>query len=130
MDDREWQKTFHVLAASARLVLLIPSDSPGTVWEINWLKGKGLFNKTIFIMPHINDAQTLAQGQFDVEQHWEKTSRTLLEWGLGMPQYSADGMFFSLGQDGRLLRSVRMNAGWGTFAKNIQTLLRDLSITI
>lgn len=93
--DQEWKATFQRLAGAAKAIILIPSASPGTMWEIDWLRQSGHLSTTVFVMPPWS--QEIA---FDIESDWAKAA-TACEWvGIQIPAYQAGGMLFKIGSDG------------------------------
>ena len=104
----------------AKGILLVPSDRPGTLWEIDTLKQEGLLGKVIFVMP------PCSTGDHDTRQRWESARQTLRDRGLEAPDYDERGMLFVLEADGRvsnveplLLTSARQ------VRKSLKRLLTD-----
>lgn len=49
--DSAWRATITALMDHAVLILILPSSTPGTVWETLHLKNRGLMNKALFVVP-------------------------------------------------------------------------------
>jgi hypothetical protein len=62
---------FPCIADGAKGILLVPSDRPGTLWEIDTLRQEGLLGKVIFVMP------PSSAGQHDTRQRWESARQAL-----------------------------------------------------
>jgi len=84
------------LVEKAKAVLIIPSDRPGTLWEVQHLRAKGLLSKTIFIMP------PEARG-FDWRARWHDARKALGDFGASLPEYDRHGLMFRLDPEGQVL---------------------------
>jgi len=94
--DADWQQAVKQLVENAKAVLIIPSDRPGTVWEVNHLRTENLLHKTVFIMP------PEARG-FDWRARWHEARKALGDFGAALPEYDRHGLMFRLNQDGQVL---------------------------
>jgi YidC/Oxa1 family membrane protein insertase len=93
--DAEWQKTFHRLAASARLIFMMPGPSDALLWELSELvRSPDLIAKSIFIMPR-------ERAGYGYRDAWTKAASKAAEHGVTFPPYAASGCYFRLGSDGR-----------------------------
>ena len=118
--EESWKTDIGTLMKRAKGILLVPSDRPGTLWEIDTLKQEGLLGKVIFVMP------PCSTGDHDTRQRWESARQTLRDRGLETPDYDERGMLFVLEADGRvsnveplLLTSARQ------VRKSLKRLLTD-----
>jgi hypothetical protein len=118
--EEHWRTDIVTLMKRAKGILLVPSDRPGTLWEIDTLKQEGLLGHVIFVMP------PRSKGQHDTKERWESTRQTLRDRGLETPDYDERGMLFVVEADGRvsnveplLLTSVRQ------VRKSLKRLLAD-----
>ncbi len=57
-DEADWRQAAAELVEKAKAVIIIPSDRPGTFWEVQQLRSEGLLHKTVFIMPPRREAST------------------------------------------------------------------------
>ena len=94
--EEDWKTDIGTLMKRAKGILLVPSDRPGTLWEIDTLKQEGLLGKVIFVMP------PRSTGEHDTRQRWETARQTLRDRGLETPDYDERGMLFVLEADGRV----------------------------
>jgi hypothetical protein len=100
LDDTEhWQADIVTLMHRSKGILLIPSDRPGTLWEMDTLKREGLFSKVVFVMP------PRSTGEYDTSARWEAARKAMAAHGLEAPEHQARGMLFRLDSDGRLARA-------------------------
>lgn len=93
--EDEWREDFMKLANRAWAIFVLPFNAPSTQWEIEWLISEGLIPKCIFVMP------PQPTGDFQaVSKMWSEAREVLLNKGLPLPPYSADGALFRIGQKG------------------------------
>jgi hypothetical protein len=95
VSDSEWQADVKKLVARAAVVLVVPSTSEGTMWEINYLKENGHLPKSIFVMP------PKADPGFEIS--WHGMVGHLPIW---VPVYSRSGMLYKVDANGKMLLSV------------------------
>jgi len=94
--DADWQQAVTQLVENAKAVLIIPSDRPGTVWEVHHLRTQNLLHKTVFIMP------PEARG-FDWRARWHEARKALGDFGAALPEYDRHGLIFRLSPEGQVL---------------------------
>jgi len=95
-DTERWQADIVTLMHRSKGILLIPSDRPGTLWEMDTLNRERLFSKVVFIMP------PRTTGEYDTSARWEAARKAMAVHGLEAPQHQERGMLFRLDSDGRL----------------------------
>ena len=95
-NDEKWQADIRVLMDRARAILVVPSDRPGTMWEMDTLKTANLLHKVIFIMP------PRSKGDLDTRERWELARQALIGHGLEPPPYDDRGLLFEVAPDGRI----------------------------
>jgi hypothetical protein len=93
-DEATWQADILRLADRALTIFVIPSARPGTAWEIDTIVRRGLWAKSVFLMP------PGAQGSLAVI--WDADRDRLAAAGVTIPSYSAAGMVFTLDQRGQV----------------------------
>ena len=98
-DTAHWQADIVTLMHRSKGIVLIPSDRPGTLWEMDTLKREGLFSKVVFVMP------PRTTGEYDTSARWEAARKAMAVHGLEAPEHQARGMLFRLDSDGRLARA-------------------------
>jgi hypothetical protein len=142
--DEDWQSKIIPLMQAARIIFIIPSHRPGTLWEINHITENRLLEKCIFIMPP-EGAVRWTRGpeqdwQYDeplVNQSgdWETTRQTLEELGLHLPSYEQTGALFTLDGSGRLDQYAELPillptfTGAGGYIQAIRSLIAHLEDT-
>lgn len=93
--DQQWQDDLKVLAENALILFAIPSDRPGTLWELDFIREKGYLRKTIFIMPPKERGKALSWAE-----KWQQIASGVKQ--LQLPSYEKGGLIFSLKDDGSL----------------------------
>lgn len=89
-DDPTWQEDLVRLGTHSDLVLVTPTATRGTSWEMEWIVINKLLRKTIFVMP---PAPSEARPWW--EEQWQQLQRWSRYLGLWFPDYDPDGVFFS-----------------------------------
>jgi len=103
--DSAWKQLAVDLMRRARVIVLLPSQQPGTAWEIEQiLRTPDLRTKTVFLMPPSTWRlkRILAPWQWLRERRsWEQTRDHFKRSGLvALPEYNASGAIFVVGPDG------------------------------
>ena len=75
-DDRDWKKLISLLSIHSLAVILIPSERPGTLWEIKMLRDSGLLPKTVFVMPPLSTGSAEKNDKKDTEAAESKRHHT------------------------------------------------------
>jgi|GEM_PF-4069121 len=88
-DDDHWRRMVELLTDKATLVFLLPSDHPGTLWEIQHIRECGHLDKTIMVMPPASTGNG-----FSMADEWERTRTKLAEDGVVLPAHQAVGALF------------------------------------
>jgi len=95
-DEERWKTDIVTLMRRSKGILLVPSDRPGTVWEMDTLKREGLFSKVVFVMP------PRTTGEYDTAARWEAARKAMAVHGLEAPEHQERGMLFRLDCEGKL----------------------------
>lgn len=94
----DWKPVISRSIQRAELVFVLPSDNAGTQWEIGEIVSLGALKKTVFVMP---SAAYLKTTEKKFRDKWNAGVQKLCnECGLQLPEYSAQGMLFSMTDDG------------------------------
>jgi hypothetical protein len=96
--DATWQDDVKKLAASARLIFLLPSHKPGTLWEISHLKTHDLLKHTILIMPPAVHPSYRTTDP-DTARDWSLTQYACKPMGIKLPDFRATGALFRLTEE-------------------------------
>jgi hypothetical protein len=104
--EAEWQQTVASLIARAKLVLVIPSDHRGTLWELSYLMEHQVVDRCMFIMPWA------VKSRYSV-QDWRATAAACKEVGIELPEYVPQGALF-----------VRNGAGGWAVQPRLKRLIR------
>lgn len=93
--EHEWKLFADELVRLATPIFIVPSTSPGTLWEIERLRESGALPKTIFVMPRWDYLE-----ERDYSDYWQTTSEEL--WSklkLKLPKYYKEGAWFRLNEE-------------------------------
>ncbi len=95
--DENWRAVLRAVGMEAQIIIVIPTHTQGTSWEIEWVTTNKFLHKTCFLMP--------PPGPGD-EAWWANNWRELKNWavrlGLNLPAYTPDGSVFRLTSEGQL----------------------------
>ncbi len=92
-EDTAWRSIAEVLIAKSRLILFLPDNTPGTLWEIELIVRLGLNNKVMYFMP----PSTLSlKSRPDYEAEWNGLRKSVATLGLQFPMYADRGAIFYL----------------------------------
>jgi uncharacterized membrane protein YgcG len=107
--DEKWQEAVSDLAGKASLIVIIPHDSVGVIWEIQHLLKSKLMHKAFFIMPPVAFLRKQASGlgsPMDAERPikliWDNLLNNSEISSAEIPPYFPQGCIFSLNDDGSL----------------------------
>jgi hypothetical protein len=93
-DDAHWQERFRLLADRATGIAVVPGLQPGIVTEIQWLRVRGLFWKTVFFKPR----EYQREDWDEVVTFFEDTD------GIKLPPFRKNLVSFHLYDSGRYFR--------------------------
>jgi tetratricopeptide (TPR) repeat protein len=95
--DESWREVLRALGMEAQVIIVIPTYTQGTSWEIEWVTANKFLHKTCFLMP--------PPGPGD-DAWWADNWRELRNWavrlGLDLPAYTPEGSIFRLTSEGLL----------------------------
>jgi len=97
--DKTWRADLERLARVASILVVVPSDRPGTAWELEHLLQWGLLSKCVFFQPPRSQDTVL-----DANRWAEITAVKPLR----IPPYEPDGQVFWLTDEGTLHRSMTL----------------------
>jgi hypothetical protein len=112
VDDNAWQRTFHELADSSVLILMMPGPSASVLWEVSQILSSDLIGKTIFIMPRARASERRAWTEFAAMAH--------RDLGLVVPRYSSEGRALWLQPDRHTWKTTDLEGFTRTLAKYIK----------
>jgi hypothetical protein len=94
-EEASWKDAVARLMERATVIFVIPVDRPGTIWEIEYLVGKGYLNKTIFVI-----SPDMVSGPCG--DSWDSV-RKKLRGVLSLPDYRHQAGFFMRGPTGEFV---------------------------
>jgi hypothetical protein len=105
--NEEWQKRVVNLAHQAALIFMLPHNTPGVIWEIQYLLKAKLADKVVFIMPPSDFSKKSflmhQEGQKDsIQDMWADLSENEALSGIEIPPYSPKGGIFTLHSNGAI----------------------------
>jgi hypothetical protein len=111
--DAVWQQEFAILAKSADRIFVVPSATPGCMWELNWLKRHRLLNRCLFLSP---PASTNIEER---TSEWASAADRLHAVGIELPGYDKRGKWFAVTETGCAVELSRPRPrDWSTSGLN------------
>ncbi|MCU0285600.1 MAG: hypothetical protein MUF15_04290 [Acidobacteria bacterium] len=102
--EENWKQIIQIMARAFGRILVIPSDRPGTKWELQWLKNEQYLDKCYFLMP--------PQPEYDkinMNEYWTETANNLIDIGILLPPYDPKGQIFTLTLAGQFNKGYQFN---------------------
>lgn len=109
VDDAPWTEAFYLLAEHAEQIFIYPFAQPATAFEIDYLKGKQLLEKAIFLVPPLK-AKT--KGTFldrpvkTLAQVYDASRAVWAQRGIEAPEFGKWGGAFVLDREGRISTAI------------------------
>jgi signal peptidase I len=125
--DDTWQAEMRRLATGAKLIVAVPFNRPGTLWEIRQIFSDArVRSKTLFFMPPMLRRPLRAwRLTRHHRQMWEDARHSLHLEGVILPPYRRSGCFFMLGQDGGLLHVFPLDQFCTEFVQKLLSTVND-----
>ncbi len=117
-DETTWREKLGLLAQGARFIFVLPSDSAGTKWEVEWVQESGMLGKCLFVMPPEN--------WFGWTERWEAIAGEMCRTGIRLPPYQPQGQIFTMNNAGGV--EISKNLDSRPSAKNIRKLLEEFEV--
>ena len=115
VQDEDWHQVVEGLMRQAQVILLIPSDRPGTLWEVRRILDLGFLSKTVMIMQ---------PGQRWTSP-WAAARREIAELGVELPPFFPEGMFFVAQDNGWAFRDFPRSMNPGELRGTIEELMME-----
>jgi hypothetical protein len=96
----EWRESFTALAGAVKLIVIVPSVRPGTLWELSQIVDKKMHRKTLFVMPESVQSR---EAQAEARQLWHQATEATRDMGIALPPYHNYGAIFRLSDDGGVM---------------------------
>jgi hypothetical protein len=109
--EAEWRESFAALTRAVRLIVMVPSVRPGTLWELSQLADKKAWGKTLLVMP---ESVYSREAQVEAARLWQQVTAAARDLGVALPAYDKNGAIFRLSGDGTVLgtRPLRLTRRW------------------
>jgi hypothetical protein len=99
--DGNWKQTVEDLAHQEALIFMCPYNTPGVIWEIQYLRHARILDKAIFIMPPLSFLRR-NRNVPRMEEVWSALiNNRELRWA-EIPSYFKDGCTFTLNNNGTI----------------------------
>lgn len=95
--EKAWRAELSFLADKAKLIILIPSHRPGTLWELSHLKERSMFSKVVCIMPPSDNGFYVATVS-NTRSEWDKAKAACSKLGIHLPDHTPGGALFMIDQ--------------------------------
>jgi hypothetical protein len=93
--DEDWQIAVQHLIHAAQLVVVAPSERPGTLWEIETILDSNLVDRCVFIdLP----STKRSGGNFDQDKEWLAIRSAFARRGYDLPENTEAGHFLYFGR--------------------------------
>ena len=114
----EWQSEFRALATAAKAVVVLPLETPGVSWELDWLQDNEQLEKCIVLMPP----------NLEAPSRWNEAVAGYSErLGIALPEYNLGGGLFLICRPGtRLLTSLGSSIDLDDLRQAIQVGLDEI----
>jgi hypothetical protein len=140
-DEASWQPKIISMMDAAQTIFILPSDRPGTLWEIEHVFQNNLIEKCVFIMPPTGATKWTKEPKenwkydmalVDQSRDWADAARALETFKIHLPQYEQSGAFFTINRAGELNKYREMPlllpkfAGAASYLEAIGELIGEL----
>lgn len=93
--ENDWKNYFSILAVKASCIFSVPSLNESTLWELQWLADKGLFERVLMLFTELHFDQSYISFRI------EPLSKRLREMGWLLPTIPNQGALISFDKQGR-----------------------------
>ncbi len=95
--DDNWRAVLRALAMEAQIIIVIPTHTQGTSWEIEWVTTNKFLHKTCFLMPPLGPGDEVWWAD-----NWRELKNWAIRFGFNLPDYTPNGSVFRLTSEGQL----------------------------
>lgn len=99
--ENDWKDYFSTLAVKAACIFSVPSLNESTLWELQWLADKGLFERVLMIFTELHFDQSYISFRI------EPLSNRLREMGWLLPTIPDQGALISFDKKGRISKHIQ-----------------------
>ena len=103
--DQEWQSDVGRLLTRAKGIIIVPSASDGTIWELEYIQANSILSKCLFVMPP-------QSRRFDWRDRWELARGALADDSVYLPAYHSRGLLFTLRDDSQVKAAAPFPFSW------------------
>lgn len=130
VSDDEWGPMAALLILNAYVIFAVPGASKGTLSEMRFLKETGRIEQTILIMPPADSQSrpSATDAEKMVRERWIAAREQSSLFGLQLPEYRPEGLFFVLRADGgvRAERPIAPYFGGRRLANDLTELMAQM----
>src|SRR5262245_9597594 len=115
-DDLTWQTKIIEMMQAAQTIFVIPSNRPGTLWEVEHILQNNLIEKCLFIMPPTGAVKWTKEPEerwhydealVDQARDWQDTVQALAPM-VRLPLYEQSGALFTISPSGEVNKYSQM----------------------
>jgi len=121
MSESNWRNKVSPLIQDAKMILMLPSQQTGTLWEFEKILHDGLIEKTLFILPGLNRRNSYRLS-------WNETCKTFLnKFEISLPSYEKKLVFFTISKNRKV---TVIGKSKYLFRKKIQEIISEYWISL
>jgi tetratricopeptide (TPR) repeat protein len=95
--DENWRTVLRALGMEAQVIIVVPTHTQGTSWEIEWVTTNKFLHKTCFLMPPPGTGDEIWWAD-----NWRELKRWAVRFGFDLPDHTPNGSIFRLTSEGQL----------------------------
>jgi hypothetical protein len=96
IDEASWRSAVELLTDGAKLIILLPSSRPGTLWEVERLLNSNLIERTVVIDPP--NPPKRARAKYRQSAEWEQVRNAFASRNFKLPADSRVGQLIYYGR--------------------------------
>jgi hypothetical protein len=99
LEDETWQEFVSALCVACYQIIILPSTTPGSLWEVRHLMRSDFLDKCFFLMPPESRDKSIS-----VEDFWGRLQAQEKDIGLELPEFIDGGLIFQVDKNGKITR--------------------------
>lgn len=102
-NEIDWKKKLKKLAQKAKYIFIIPFNTKGTLWEIDFIKKYKIIDKCIFLMPNVGKMFIWGEKhEVNWGDKWNNILNATKNIDIQLPKYDPKGMIFLVNGSGKV----------------------------
>ena len=134
--EEEWKEDIILMMEYAELIVVIPTERKGILWEIEQIIKHGYLDKTVWIMPQKQKYKSIVTltsnvKYIDIENEWNIARKAFMNMNISLPPFNSSGEIFRVDQMGKSYAGYSLSFSH-TFniAQKIKKVLIDYGIEV